>query len=202
MVARVLIQNSCPCYLVSIERGENLSQEDSALIDYEKAAAGSTFSSSCTGDIDILSSWYYLVFVFSESSSHDGNKSPYLYLLKINLVLSCIVGTISYLLIISDGWVFEWLRRLRLGGDTSHVYDRVNWRRFLPILLILGILFQDIPQIISTFLIEMISSKSPIDDLSNPGRLNLVIGTLALGNKLAEIYDRLNVGRRSHRTSP
>lgn len=142
---------------------------------------------SLAADLDVISDWVF----FAESLSNDreyrqehaidnnagDDQLPYLIppILLTSTLVVCILGTIMWLILATDGRLvtplFRWVG-----------YDKLS----IGLMLFLCVLVEDIPQVVLTFLIEDYYEDP---DLSGFAVLNLTMSLYDTLIKLAEAYD-------------
>ena len=120
---------------------------------------------STTGDIDLILDWLFYGSVVQEQSA----SKPLQYL----LLIVCVLGTICWLLLTSDGRLASFMmKHLRVTKFSTGA------------LMAFGIMVEDLPQIILTFVIE------DGQDFSAIAILNLLTAIYDVLIKLAEAYDQ------------
>jgi len=184
----------------------------------ERKKEGMAFLTSTVNDTDVFTDWMYF-FTIGEDIGVS---------LQMAQLLSCIVGTLSWLIIASDGRVMDWLRRgamfgvliiLKLLFGVRIMCAKLrHWNRYYfyqlddyyfyyknsiqsikdsfakgfnfptGALILLGILLEDLPQVIVTFIIEDLGEEDGFS-LSSTAQLNLLLAFFDIGHKLAEAWD-------------
>ena len=131
---------------------------------------------SAAADFDVVADWLYY-FQSIRQLDDDGNKLVPGYLLNI-LLASCIFGTLSWLILATDGRVVAPLfRALNIEGIS------IGW-------VLLGtVLVEDIPQVILTFLIDDYYDSDTVTSLAMFNLCTSLYDTLI---KIAEAYDERN----------
>ena len=131
---------------------------------------------SAAADFDVVADWLYY-FQSIRQLDDDGNKLVPGYLLTI-LLVSCIFGTMSWLILATDGRVVAPLfRALNIEGIS------IGW-------VLLGtVLVEDIPQVILTFLIDDYYDSDTVTSLAMFNLCTSLYDTLI---KIAEAYDERN----------
>ena len=131
---------------------------------------------SAAADFDVVADWLYY-FQSIRQLDDDGNKLVPGYLLSI-LLVSCIFGTLSWLILATDGRVVAPLfRALNIEGIS------IGW-------VLLGtVLVEDIPQVILTFIIDDYYDSDSVTSLAMFNLCTSLYDTLI---KIAEAYDERN----------
>lgn len=131
---------------------------------------------SAAADFDVVADWLYY-FQSIRQLDDDGNKLVPGYLLTI-LLASCLFGTLSWLILATDGRVVAPLfRALNIEGIS------IGW-------VLLGtVLVEDIPQVILTFLIDDYYDSDTVTSLAMFNLCTSLYDTLI---KIAEAYDERN----------
>ena len=131
---------------------------------------------SAAADFDVVADWLYY-FQSIRQLDDDGNKLVPGYLLTI-LLASCIFGTLSWLILATDGRVVAPLfRALNIEGIS------IGW-------VLLGtVLVEDIPQVILTFIIDDYYDSDTVTSLAMFNLCTSLYDTLI---KIAEAYDERN----------
>jgi len=142
---------------------------------------------SIASDIDIIADWCFFLQSFREDRQYrsaykenpvDGELS---YLIPRRLLIavfvSCVLGTIMYLIIVTEGRIVAPLTR-RMG------VDKIS----MGFILFLAVLVEDIPQVVLTFLVEDYFEQGK--SLSQMAVLNLTSSLYDTCIKIAESYDQ------------
>ena len=93
---------------------------------------------SVAGDLDLVADWLFYNEVALDSDVDDG--------LRKALLVFCVFGTLCWILIVSDGHLYTWLLRHLLFGTERYSTGR---------LLAIGVILEDLPQVILTSVIEL-----------------------------------------------
>lgn len=212
---------------------------------------GAAFFASLVHDLDCVTDWIYF---FAVINNEQDNVSAVSKISNVSptgitniLLISCIIGTLTWIIVASDGWLMEWIRKaalivtikffellnlmirfpfdilksilrrffcgcsgcpcgaLKSINSCRHGIDRwfneklnkiqYHFYRGYQIsfgkVLLLGIVFEDFPQLLITFLIEdgVHDKGRLIEGLSQGALISISMGFLAVVQKLAEAYD-------------
>ena len=120
------------------------------------------FLTSCASDFDVVADW-----IFFKSVADRGGVAV------TALLLSCLVGTITWAFLASDGHLLNPL--LKKCGVKNFSTG---------ILLLLAVIVEDVPQVILTFILEQGEGA-----FSNLAVVNLMTAVYSIIIKLAEAYD-------------
>jgi len=131
---------------------------------------------SAAADFDVVADWLYY-FQSIRQFDDDGNNVVPGYLLAI-LLVSCILGTASWLILATDGRVVAPLfRAFNIEGIS------IGW-------VLLGtVMVEDIPQVILTFLIDDYYDSDTVTSLAMFNLCTSLYDTLI---KIAEAYDEVS----------
>ena len=121
-----------------------------------------TFLTSCASDFDVVADW-----VFFASVADRGGVVVTL------LLLSCLIGTVTWAFLASDGHLLNPLMK------------KCGIRNFSTgFLLFFAVIVEDVPQVILTFVLEQAE-----DEFSTLAVVNLMTAVYDILIKLAEAYD-------------
>ena len=126
---------------------------------------------SFASDFDVISDWMFFTSVTSSEVVPP--------IVKRLLLLFCSLGTIAWLILASDGHVLQPLFKI----------SNIPFRFSTGMLLAFGVLVEDLPQIILTFVVEDVYGE---DGLSRVGIANILISVYDMLIKLAEAFDQLD----------